>query len=87
VPFLLFFKNLKYFGIDNTSPMINEFIKCNILFTDLNKFKLHYNNIIDNPQLWWNSNKIQNVRKFFLNNYAFCDPNWRSKWIHELNRI
>ena len=87
VPFLLYIKNLKYFGIDNSSPMINEFIKYNILFTDLNKFKLHYDSIIDNPQLWWNSNEIQNIRKLFLDNYAFCDPNWRAKWINELTKI
>tara|TARA_B110000046_G_scaffold29575_1_gene31117 strand:- start:1419 stop:3080 length:1662 start_codon:yes stop_codon:yes gene_type:complete len=87
VPFLLYFEDMKYFGIDKSSPMINKFIELNILFTDLNKFKKHYNTIIDDPQSWWKSIEMQDLRNFFLDKYAFCDKKWRSKWIQQLKEI
>ena len=86
-PFLIYINKLNYFGLDKNSPMIKDLINHKILLTNLNEFKNHYNDIIEDPKKWWNSKEIQNLRTTFLETYALCDNNWRRSWILKLKKL
>jgi hypothetical protein len=45
------------------------------------------NYISENPEVWWNSDEVQEARKKFLHQYARTSENWVEKWIKEFDKI
>jgi putative transferase (TIGR04331 family) len=61
--------------------------KNNILFDDGNLAANHINSIWDNPLDWWNSDKLLNVRKKFMNQFAMTSSKPINKWEKKLEKI
>ena len=62
-------------------------IKNNIFFDNGNLAANHINSIWDNPSDWWNSDKVLNVRKKFMNEFAMTSSKSVNKWEKELEKI
>ena len=61
--------------------------KVGILYEDPQKASRFINNFENNLSNWWYQEELQKVRKFFCDNYAQSDSNWKSKWINFLSKI
>ena len=48
--------------------IVKDLIKVKILFIDPIKAAKHFENVIDDPQIWYNSRDVKEVRKKFLKN-------------------
>ena len=43
--------------------------------------------IYHNIESWWQTDKIQDVRRRFVWNYARLEPNWIESWCEEFSKI
>ena len=84
-PTILFWEE-KYFPLEDKAAQILKEFKLNSMFFDdekkLSKF-LKNTNISD----WWASNRVQDLRKYFMNNYSYTTPNWRRDWVNYLKDL
>ena len=58
-----------------------------ILFYDEDKFLQQLKEVVKDPLVWWNSNKIQLARKTFCDNFCRVTPNIENKFFEVSNLI
>ena len=86
-PTILLFDFDEWTHSKNFLELKKDLIKNNILFDDANLAANHINSIWDNPLDWWNSDKLLNVRKKFMNQFAMTSSKPINKWEKELEKI
>jgi putative transferase (TIGR04331 family) len=67
IPTILFFEKKNYIFHKDTKKILNDLIDCKILFTNPRLAADHINNIWKDPLKWFYSDKVNKVRKHFLN--------------------
>jgi len=88
-PTLLIF-NLEQFDFSaKTLKYIKEFQRLKIFHKDVNSLIIHLNSFYNHGDLlkWWNSDQIQNTRKYWSNEFALTDKFWFWTWIRNLKKI
>ncbi|EJF06729.1 hypothetical protein ThvES_00012010 [Thiovulum sp. ES] len=58
-----------------------------ILFYNEIECAKHVNEISESPEVWWNSDEVQDARKKFVHQYARTSENWVEEWIREFDNI
>ena len=86
-PTIMLFNFDEWTHSKNFLKLKKDLIENNILFDDGNLAANHINSIWDNPLDWWNSDKLLNVRKKFINQFAMTSSKPINKWEKELEKI
>jgi putative transferase (TIGR04331 family) len=68
-------------------PLIKILIKVKIIHLNVISAIKHYNEIYENPEIWWQSDEVQKAREKFVNKYARTNKSWAEEWIKEFNSI
>ena len=55
--------------------------------TSTNSYSTRVNQIYDNPGVWWESPKAQEVKDKFCRHFARTGDNWIAEWKEELLKI
>ena len=67
-----------------TAPEIDEIVallrSAGIFFHTPEEAARQVDKVMETPKLWWESSKIQSVRKIFLNYFARTSPDWVREW-------
>ena len=81
-PIIIFFDRNKTPEFNMITKFYNIFEECEILYSSQKDASKAIVNIYSDIDNFWNSNKIQTVRKKFLDEYIF--PSKTEKWDHVL---
>jgi len=80
IPTIVFIESNKYSFRPNAKILIDELIDIGIIHHSPESAADHLNNVYDNPDKWWNSSELQNIRSKFTKKYANFNSNWPSYW-------
>tara|TARA_Y100001960_G_scaffold178397_1_gene187090 strand:+ start:135 stop:1898 length:1764 start_codon:yes stop_codon:yes gene_type:complete len=71
----------------SAKPYYDDLIKVKILHTSPESIANWVNQIYDNPGVWWESPKVQEVKDKFCRHFARTGDNWIAEWKEELLKI
>ena len=80
LPTILICEKKLWFFKKKSLKMFNLLKKNKMAFENFEDSQKHIIRNWDNIHLWWNSEKIQNVRKIYLKNFFNIEKNWLEKW-------
>lgn len=80
VPTILFWDPKLWEMRDEASPYFNKLIEAGILHSGPLEAGRRLKEISSNPELWWQSEKVQSTRREFLNKFALSDRDWLEVW-------
>ena len=85
VPTLVLLNN-DLWNLSVKGKIIYEKLKANkIIFNNVDKLNQHLEEIYEQPNLWWNTEKISKVRQEFHDHY--CKKNNFNKWNEFFNNL
>lgn len=87
VPSVFFWSNTTYKMKEEAKPYFDLLREAGIVFDNPWDAARKVKNVFYNCKEWWESKKIQEVRKKFCNQFALADKNWRQVWIKEFKRL
>ena len=79
-PTILIIPTNCYFFHSKFNKLIRQLIQNKIIFYDPNKAAKHINDIWVDPNLWWNSKNIVNLRNKYKQNFCNFDKNAIENW-------
>ena len=80
VPTLLYYNNSFIKVNRDINILINKMKKNKLIFTNLKNLKTHLEKVQKNPEIWWNSKKIENVKKHFSDKCSLQTKNDLNVW-------
>ena len=80
--------NKNYIEFNSVSKKyLNELISSNIFFYNFNDLYNFLNKIDYDIENWWNSKKVQRIKKNFSKNYCLRSNSWQEIWIEKLTQL
>ena len=86
VPSIIYINKDRYLFRNEFSKYVKKMEEVGILFYSPDEAAKKINEIYDNVDEWWNSSKIQMIRRDICDNYALTDPNWINEWSQLLTK-
>ena len=71
----------------NVKPLINALEKIGVLHTSPESAAEKVIEIYENPNNWWKTGEVQEIRSAFVNQYARFDDDWLVHWRDEFSRV
>ena len=80
--------NKNYIAFNSVAKKyLNELIAANIFFYNFNDLYNFLNKIDYNVQNWWNTKKVERIKKNFSKNYCLRSNFWQEDWIKKLTQL
>jgi len=87
VPTVLFWDHEVFLTSSDAEPYLKALRDAGILYKDPVSAAEKVNEIYDNPEEWWLSDKVQDVRKEFCGRFAYARRDWIDVWVKELRKF
>ena len=71
----------------SAEPYYSELRRVGILHDTPESAATKVNEIYADPMIWWMSDEVQDVRKYFCHRYARTSENWQAEWKEELLKL
>jgi putative transferase (TIGR04331 family) len=87
VPSVFFWDHDIFLMRQEAEPYFQTLRDAGILYKDPVSAARKVNEIFDNPEVWWLSDKVQDVRKEFCSRFAYARRDWIDVWVKELRKF
>jgi putative transferase (TIGR04331 family) len=84
IPTVCFYDPQTYAFRDAAQPYIDRFEAAGVLHRDGAAAARFVSSIMSDPQAWWQTSELQDLREDFASNYANFSPHWSAQWEAEL---
>jgi putative transferase (TIGR04331 family) len=86
-PTVIFLSDKVFRFHPDAQPYFERLQDANILHYSPESAAEHLNVVYDDVDTWWQSDKVQETRIAFVNQYARCSSNWAEEWVAEFDRV